>query len=156
MNDITLPFLKEIARNTRRTEAELCCIVKNTAASSGGGIGSATAANQATGNNSLASIDSKTPSLVGGAVPVVSSESAFGSNITSAGANSNITANFRSISIIKTNTTGTITITLSDGSTYPLSLQGEGISQSAVQGYKLPAYTIATADGATWKWIGVK
>lgn len=40
------------------------------AASGGGGGGSATAANQVTGNNSLASIDSKAPTLVSGKIPV--------------------------------------------------------------------------------------
>lgn len=40
------------------------------AGGSGGGGGDASAANQAAGNASLTSIDTKTPALVGGAVPV--------------------------------------------------------------------------------------
>ncbi len=50
------------------TQAE---VVYNVGAGGGGGGGGdASAANQATGNASLASIDSKTPALVGGAQPV--------------------------------------------------------------------------------------
>lgn len=48
------------------------------AASGGGGAGSATAANQVTGNTSLASIDSKAPALVAGKIPV----DASGTNLT--------------------------------------------------------------------------
>lgn len=44
--------------------------VANTGGGGGGGGGDASAANQATGNTSLASIDSKTPTLVNGAQPV--------------------------------------------------------------------------------------
>ena len=45
-------------------------IAQGPATSSGGGGGDATAANQVTGNTSLASIDSKTPALTSGRVPV--------------------------------------------------------------------------------------
>lgn len=69
------------------------------------------------------------------------------------GINSSIPAGFKSISIVKTNVNGTATITFADSTAYPLNLEGEGIT---VSGRKLPAFTITSGGGATWKWIGEK
>lgn len=74
-------------------------------------------------------------------------------NVTSSGVNSSVPAGLKGVSIIKTSSGGTVNITLSDSSIYPLILQGEGFSQS---GKKLPAYPVATSDGATWKWVAIK
>lgn len=76
-------------------------------------------------------------------------------NITTAGTGS-IPAGLKSVSIVKTSSGGTVTITLSDGSTYALTVQGEGISDAATPNSKLPAYAIVTGDAATWKWHGLK
>lgn len=77
-------------------------------------------------------------------------------NVTSAGGAVSIPAGFKSIAVIKTSSGGTATITLSDGSTYPLTELGESFADAATPNGTLPAYTIATGDGATWKWHGIK
>lgn len=74
---------------------------------------------------------------------------------TSASGSTSIPAGFASIAITKTSVGGTATITLSDGSTYPLTEQGE-VFIDAGGNKSLPAYTISTLDGATWKWHGIK
>lgn len=78
-------------------------------------------------------------------------------NVTSAGVDSSIPAGFKSIAIVKTSQdTDTVTITLSDGSTYDLTVLGESFEDAASPNGTLPAYTIATGDGGTWKWHGIK
>ena len=75
--------------------------------------------------------------------------------ITSAGLNSSIPAGFNSVSIVKTSTNlNTVTITLSDGSTYVLTEQGEGFSDSVITSRPLPGYTIV--GPGTWKWHGIQ
>lgn len=76
--------------------------------------------------------------------------------ITTAGGSISVPAGLKSVAITKTNGTGTATVTLSDGSTYALTTLGEGISDAASPNFTLPAYTISTGDGATWKWHGIK
>ena len=71
---------------------------------------------------------------------------------TSAGENTSIPANFKSVAIIKTNSTGTVDIEMSDGSVYTLTEEGEGITDEAGS---LPAYNISTSDGGEWKWHGI-
>lgn len=78
-------------------------------------------------------------------------------NITSAGVDTDIPAGFKSIAIVKTSQDDdTVTITLSDGSTYDLTALGESFEDAASPNGKLPEYSIATADGGTWKWHGIK
>lgn len=77
------------------------------------------------------------------------------SNGTSAGINTSISSGFKSVSIVKTNGTGTVVITLSDLSTYTLVDFGETFSDAASPGGSLPAYTISSSDGGTWKWHGI-
>lgn len=74
---------------------------------------------------------------------------------TSASGSTSIPAGFASIAITKTSSSGMVVITLSDGSTYPLTMQGE-VFIDAGGNKSLPAYTITTPDGATWKWHGIK
>jgi hypothetical protein len=71
---------------------------------------------------------------------------------TSASGSTSIPAGFGSVSIVLLS--GTATITLSDGSTYPLTTTGEVFTDVAPNGDSLPAYTI-TGSG-TWKWHGIK
>jgi hypothetical protein len=75
---------------------------------------------------------------------------------TSAGVNIPIPANFSSVSIVKTSPTGTVNVTMSDGTVFPMTVQGEVLVHSAGNNKYLPAYPIATPDGATWKWTAVK
>jgi len=77
-------------------------------------------------------------------------------NITSAGVDISVPGNFKSIAVVKTNDTGTVNVTLSDGSIYPMTAQGETFADGATAGTLLPAYTIATSDGGTWKWHGIQ
>jgi hypothetical protein len=75
--------------------------------------------------------------------------------ITSAGTGSSIPAGFKSIAIIKTSSNAdTVTITLSDATTYVLTELGEVFADAASSGGVLPAYTIA--GPGTWKWHGIK
>lgn len=76
-------------------------------------------------------------------------------NTTSAGVNVDVPAGFKSVTITKTNGTGTVVITLSDNSTYTLTANGESFTDTLNNGV-LPLYDVATSDGATWKWHGVK
>lgn len=73
---------------------------------------------------------------------------------TTAAGNENIPAGMKSVAIVKTSASDTVTITLSDGSTYIMTEKGEMFSDSADLGRKLPAYTI-TGPG-TIKWHGIK
>lgn len=77
-------------------------------------------------------------------------------NTTSAGVNVDVPAGFKSVAILKTNATGTVTITLSDNSTYDLTVQGEGFSDAATPNGSLPIYAITSDDGGEWKWHGIK
>lgn len=77
-------------------------------------------------------------------------------NVTTAGVDVDVPAGLNSVAIIKTSDTGTVTITLSDGSTYDLTVLGEGFSDAATPNGKLPIYTITSGDGGTWKWHGIK
>lgn len=74
--------------------------------------------------------------------------------VTSAGTG-NVPAGFKSVAIVKTSTSADSTIiTLSDGSTYTMTEQGEVFSDAALDGQTLPAYTITGAG--TIKWHGIK
>jgi len=75
---------------------------------------------------------------------------------TVSGVNTSVPAGLTSVAIVKTNSTGTVNVTMSDASIYPLTQQGEGIADDASNGTVLPAYTIASSDGGTWKWHGIK
>lgn len=77
-----------------------------------------------------------------------------GVECTVAGINESVPAGLKSVAIIKTNDTGTATVTFTTG-TYDLTLEGEGISDNASVGLTLPAYAISTGDGGEWKWHGV-
>jgi len=77
-------------------------------------------------------------------------------NVTTAGEDESVPAGLSSVAIVKTNGTGTVTITLSDGSTYDLTVLGEGFTDAASPNGKLPAYTIASGDSGTWKWHGIQ
>lgn len=70
---------------------------------------------------------------------------------TSAGSNTSVPAGFSSVSIV--DLSGTVTITMSDGSTYQLTSTGETLVQVASGNKSLPAYTIS---GGTWKWVAIK
>lgn len=73
--------------------------------------------------------------------------------ITTAGTGS-IPAGLRSVAIVKTSSNAdSVTITLSDGSTYTMTEQGEVFGDNAVVGGVLPAYTISGAG--TIKWHGI-
>lgn len=71
---------------------------------------------------------------------------------TTSGVSTDIPAGLKSFSVVKTDSGGPTNLTLSDGSVYPLTLQGEVFSESATAGGKLPDYAIS---GGTWKWHGV-
>lgn len=73
-------------------------------------------------------------------------------NTTSAGINTSIPDNFKSVAITKTNNIGTVNILLSDGSTYPLTELGEVFYDAASPASFLPEYVISTSSGGTWKW----
>lgn len=75
--------------------------------------------------------------------------------ITSGGTGALIPAGFNSISITQTSA-GAVNVTLSDGSVFPLTASGQVFTQVAGPGKFLPAYTISTTDGATWKWAAIK
>lgn len=76
-------------------------------------------------------------------------------NIASAGVSTSVPAGFKSIAIVKTSTNSdSNTITLSDGSTYPMTELGEVFVDAASPGSTLPAYTISGAG--SWKWHGIQ
>ncbi len=77
-------------------------------------------------------------------------------NITSSGVGVSVPVGFKSVSIVKTSSTGTVNVTMSDASVYPMTVEGEVLVSAASPGGVLPAFTIATGDGATWKWQGIK
>jgi hypothetical protein len=74
--------------------------------------------------------------------------------LTTTAGTANVPAHLHSVTITQVGT-GTVVIMLSDGSTYTLSAAGEQFTQSTV-GDNLPAYTISSTGGATWKWYGQK
>lgn len=75
--------------------------------------------------------------------------------ITTGGSNTNVPSGLRSVAIVKTSAnTDTVTITLSDGSTYEMKEGGEIFADSADEGRRLPDYIIA--GPGTWKWHGIK
>jgi hypothetical protein len=76
--------------------------------------------------------------------------------ITTSGVGTDVPAGMRSVSIVKTSEAGTVNITMSDGSIYPMTQEGEVFVTSAGAGGVLPDYLVATADAATWKWHGIK
>lgn len=71
--------------------------------------------------------------------------------ITSAGT-ADVPAGFGSVSIVLLS--GTADVTMSDGSTYPMTTVGEVLIQAAPGNKFLPAITI-TGSG-TWKWSAIK
>jgi hypothetical protein len=71
--------------------------------------------------------------------------------VTSAGQNSSVPAGFRNVSVIQTGA-GVVVITMSDGSTFTLNTVGQSYVVSAPIFKNLPAFTVATTDGATWQW----
>lgn len=74
--------------------------------------------------------------------------------VTSAGLG-NVPFGFRSLAIVKTSpNTDTVTITLSDGTTYQMKEYGEIFADAADDGRRLPAYVIA--GPGTWKWHGIR
>ena len=75
---------------------------------------------------------------------------------TSAGTNTSVPAGFSSVSIVQTSASGTVNITMSDGTVFALQVQGEALVQSAGTGKFLPAYAIAGVGGGTWKWAAIK
>src|SRR5271169_3403739 len=75
---------------------------------------------------------------------------------TSAGTNSSVPQGFNSVSIVQTSVSGTVTITMSDGSTFELAGQGQGYSVSAAAFQYLTAYAISSGGGATWQWSAIK
>lgn len=76
-------------------------------------------------------------------------------NITLAGTTGPIPAGLKSFVLVKTSSNSdTVVITLSDGSTYTLTEQGETFSDSLDGAGKLPEYQISGAG--TFKWHGIK
>lgn len=98
-------------------------------------------------NRKLRILTDKICCLIGdGATPVTQT--------TVSGVNTSVPAGLKSVSITKTDATGTaVNITLSDGSVFPLTVQYETFVDAASLGGNLPAYTIS---GGTWKWHGIK
>ena len=75
---------------------------------------------------------------------------------TSAGTGS-IPEGFKTVSIMKNDTgIGVVNITLSDGSVFPLTAQGEVFVDASSDKFVLPAYNISSTLSATWVWHGIK
>jgi hypothetical protein len=72
---------------------------------------------------------------------------------TSAGVNINVPAGFASASVALTS--GSINVTMSDGSIYPMTTVGEVLVQAALQNEVLPSIIIISGPG-TWKWSAIK
>jgi hypothetical protein len=74
---------------------------------------------------------------------------------TTAGTAGTIPEGFQTVTIVKTSAnTDTTTITMKDGTTYPLTEKGEVFTDTTtIEGGRLPKYTIA---GGTFKWHGTK
>ncbi len=75
--------------------------------------------------------------------------------VTTAGTG-DIPAGMKSFSIIKTSSAGTVTITMSDATTYVLTELGESFIESANEGASLPDYAVVGAGGGTFKWHGIQ
>jgi hypothetical protein len=73
------------------------------------------------------------------------------STTNSSGQNTSVPAGFSSVSIVALS--GTVDVTMADGSIYPLTTTGETLVQTASPNKSLPAYHIS---GGTWKWIALK
>jgi|SRR5271155_423964 len=76
--------------------------------------------------------------------------------ITSAGQDISVPSGFNAVSIVQTSASGTVGITMSDGSTFILSAQGQTYSVSAAIFQSLPAFLISGTAGATWEWSAIK
>lgn len=141
----------ELARYLRQIERHTNCLVCNTSGATP--TASINIANPVT-------LTSPVVTAVNNASTAITDAILTGQNptphVTSAGVGTSIPAGFKSIAITKTSSAGTVTITLSDGSTFALTAQNELFADAASQYYTLPAYTIATADAATWKWHGIQ
>lgn len=72
---------------------------------------------------------------------------------TSAGTG-DVPAGFRDLTITQT-ASGTVVITMSDGTIYTLSAVGQSYVAQAPIFKNLPAYTIIATAGATWQWNGL-
>lgn len=68
---------------------------------------------------------------------------------TSAGSDTSVPAGFSRVTI--TLLSGTSSVTMSDGSIYPLTIANETLTFSTAPNEVLPAIPI---DGGTWKWVG--
>jgi hypothetical protein len=73
---------------------------------------------------------------------------------TSSGVGSSIPKGFSSLSIVQTSSSGTVDITMSDGTVFSLQTQGEALVQAAGDNKYLPAYAIS--GSGTWKWAAIK
>lgn len=132
--------LDEFARRLRKIDDNTKCIACN------GGGGS-------TGGDVTISNPGDVTSPI---IDALTNPSSFITHTTGAGTNTSIPAGYKSIAITKTNSTGTVNITLGDSSIFPLTSQNEIFADAASQYYQLPGYTIATSDGGTWKWHGIQ
>ena len=72
--------------------------------------------------------------------------------VTSSGVNTSVPAGFGSVSIVLTS--GSINVTMSDGTVYPMTTVGESLIQSASPVEALPSYVISGTG--TWKWVAIK
>lgn len=61
-----------------------------------------------------------------------------------------IVAGYNTLTVTKTNASGTVTITFPNASTYVLSADGEVFN---ISGYPLGSFTITGAGGATFKYV---
>lgn len=61
-----------------------------------------------------------------------------------------IPTGYNTLTVTKTNATGTVTITFPNASTYVLSADGESFT---ISGYPLGEYEINAAGGATYKYV---
>lgn len=131
------------------------------AASGGGGGGSATAANQVIGNNSLASIDGKTPALSAGRVPVDVQNSILPSG---ASTSANQTTANNSLSSIDTKLTSQATSanqlteisSLSTIASKDLLITGQGGQTAVGQNIILPIAGTSAYDISGYKSIAIQ
>lgn len=61
-----------------------------------------------------------------------------------------VAAGYNTLTVTKTNASGTVTITFPNAATYVLSASGEVFT---ISGYPLGEYTITSAAGATFKYV---
>lgn len=75
--------------------------------------------------------------------------------VTLAGVDASIPAGLKSVAIVKTSpSSDTVTITLSDASTYIMTENNEVFTDSSGGGASLPEYVIV--GPGTWKWHGIQ